>query len=156
MKTRKSLYPICLALLLLGLLEVSVWAGKSKSKPAAPEGWPARVGKWKLYPSQYGFVYAGSKSSVAKMDRIVRTVIKELEKENVKPGTKGLILVMGKKEKPPFEVEKLLTMTVRERSKTKEGEDAQKGHEIARRRQKEDGRVGIGYEPDPIHEAPTD
>ena len=143
MKTRKSLCPICVAVLLFFLLGVEVSAGKARSKPAAPEGWPARVGKWKLYPSQYGFVYAGSKSSVAKMDRIVRTVIKELEKENVKPGTKGLILVMGKKEKPPFEVEKLLTMTVRERSKTKEGEDAQKDQESLEEGKKKFEELGL-------------
>jgi hypothetical protein len=143
MKTRKSLHPICLAVLLLCLLGVPVCAGNSKSRTAAPEGWPEQLGKWKLYVGQYGFVYTGSKSSVASMNKIVRTVVKELDQENVKMAGKGLILVMGKKEKPPFEVEKLLTMVARKESEKKKGQDAQKDQESLEESKKQMKELGL-------------
>lgn len=129
--------------MLLCLLEGSVQAGDSKSQNSAPEGWPERLGKWKLYPSQYGFVYTSSKSSAVKMDKIVRMVIKELDKENVKPGKKGLILVMGKKEKPPFEVEELLAMLARKENKKKDGKDPQKALESLEDGKKQMEELGL-------------
>ena len=61
---------------------------------------------------------------MARMNKITRTVIEELDEENAKPGTKGLILVMGKKEKPPFGVEDLMIKLARRAGEQKEGQES--------------------------------
>lgn len=143
MEARKTLVPICLAVVMLCLLDVPVRARGAKSQTAAPEGWPGRMGKRKLYVADFGYVYAGSKSSVAKMEKIVRKVLKELDKEDVKPGAKGLVLVTGKKEKPPFETDALLTMVARKQSEQKDGEDLDKTLEALEDAKKEMGELGL-------------
>ena len=143
MKMRKRLYSICLAVLVLCLFEVPVWAGRSTSQAAAPDGWPEQVGKRKLYPSEYGFVYASSKSSATKMDKIVLNVLKELDKGGVKPGTKGLVLVMEKKEEPPFEAEELLAMFAQQQSEQEQGEDLEKALEALEDGKKEMEGLGL-------------
>jgi len=143
METRKTLVSICLAVVMLCLLEVPVWARGAKSEIAAPEGWPGRMGKRELYPSEFGYVYAGSKSSVAKMEKIVHKVLDELDKEGIEPGAKGLVLVMGKKEKPPFEAETLLTMVARKQSEQKDGEDLNKKLEALEDGKKEMEELGL-------------
>jgi hypothetical protein len=102
----------------------------------------ADVGKRKLYPSKCGYVYASSRSSVAKMGKVVLKVLKELDKEGMKPGAKGLVLVMDKKEKPPFEAEELLTMLARKQSE-KEGQDSKKALEALEDGKKEMGELGL-------------
>ena len=119
MKTQKSLYSVCLAALLLSFLGVSVWAGDSKPQIEAPKGWPAKLDKRKLYSFEHGLVYAGSKSSAAKINKIIESVFKELDRDNMKAATRGLVLVMDTKEKPPFDVEDLLIRIVREEGKQK-------------------------------------
>ena len=76
------------------------------------------------------------------MDTIIRRVVKELEKENVKPGAKGLILVMGKKEEPPFEIEELLAMYAREESE-KEGQNVENALESLEDGKKEMEELGL-------------
>ena len=126
MKTQKSLYSICLAASLLLFLEVSVWAGDSKPQIEASKGWPAKLDKRKLYSFEHGLVYAGSKSSAAKINKIVESVVKELNRDNMKADTRGLILVMDTKEKPPFDVEDLLIRIAREEDKQKGDQESAK------------------------------
>ena len=126
MKTRKSLYSVCLAALLLSFLEVTVWAGDSKSQIEAPRGWPTKLDKRKLYSFEHGLVYAGSKSSAAKINKVIESVMKELDRDNIKTGTRGLVLVMDTKEKPPFDVEDLLTRIVREENEQKGNQETTK------------------------------
>lgn len=143
MEMRKTLYPICLAVVMLCLLDVPVWAGRSKSPTAAPEGWPEQIGKRKLYAAEFGYIYASSKSSAAKMDKIVLKVLNELDKEGVKPGANGLVFVMGKKEKPPFRAEALLAMIAQKQSEQEDGEDLEKVLEALEDGKKEMEELGL-------------
>ncbi len=143
MEMRKTLYPICFAVVMLCLLDVSVWAGRSKSPTAAPEGWPEQIGKRKLYVAEFGYVYAESKSSATKMDKIVLKVLNELDKEGVKPGVNGLVFVMGKKEKPPFRAETLLAMIAQKQNEQKDGEDLDKALEALEDGKEEMEELGL-------------
>jgi hypothetical protein len=129
METRKTLYPICFAVVMLCLLDVPVWAKGAKSQTATPKGWPEQLGKRKLYPADRGFIYAGSKSSVAKVDEIVEKVVKDLDTVGMTMPAKGLVLVLGKKEESPFEAETLLAMFAKKQSEQKDGEDLEKSLE---------------------------
>lgn len=127
MKMQKSLYSICLAALLLFFLSVTVSAGHSKSQTVAPDGWPRQLDKRKLYTYECGFVYAGSKSSAEKINKIFKTVVKELKECGIEQATKGLVLVMDKKEKPPFEVDDLITRLSKKEDKQKGCQESKKG-----------------------------
>ena len=142
MEKRKSLYSICFVVVLLALLEFPVWAGQSTSKTIAPEGWPGQVGKRKVYPAEYGYVYASSESSAAKINKIVLKVLKDLDGEGMMPGARGLVLVMDKKEEPPFEAEKLLTILARQQSE-KEGQNSKKALEALEDGKKEMEELGL-------------
>jgi len=126
MKMQKSLYSACLAALLLFSLSLTVSAGHSKSQTIAPDGWPKHLDKRKLYTSECGFVYAGKKSSADKINKIFKTVVKELKECGIEQATTGLVLVMDKKEKPPFEVEELMTRFAEKQDKQKEGQESEK------------------------------
>ena len=143
MKTRKSLYPICLTILLLGLFGVGIPDGYAKLQTKAPKGWPEQLGKRKLYPADRGFIYAGSKSSVAKVDEIVEKVVKDLDTDGMTMPAKGLILVLGKKEEPPFEAEALLAMFAKKQSEQKDGEDLEKSLEALEDGKKEMEELGL-------------
>jgi hypothetical protein len=142
MKTRKSLYPICCAVLLACLSEVAVWGGSSKSQTAAPKEWPEQIGKRKLHPLDFGFIYAGSESSVAKVGKIVRKVLDDLDGQTGKTAAKGLVLVIDKKETLPFQAEDLLTMFARRQSE-KEGQDSKKALDALQDGKKEMEELGL-------------
>jgi len=91
-------------------LEVIVWAGNSRTQNVAPDGWPAQLDKRKLYSSEYGFVYARRKSAAVQVNRLIGTVVKEMDGNNIKKTTtnKGLILVIDTKEKPIVKLQKLI------------------------------------------------
>ena len=127
MKMQKSLYSASLAALLLCFSSITISAGHSKSQTAAPDGWPRQLDKRKLYTYECGFVYAGSKSSAGKINKIFKTVVKELKECGIEKATKGLVLVMDKKEKPPFEVEDLMAKHAKEEDKQKGGQESEKG-----------------------------
>lgn len=123
MKKQKSLYLGCVAVLLLCSLEGIAWAGHSISQSVAPDGWPTRLDKRTLYSSEYGFVYAGSKSAAVHVNKLVGAVVKELDEKGKKKITKGLILVMDKKEKPLLDLQKMIEV-VREADKHQESEES--------------------------------
>jgi len=130
MKTHKSLYPICFAVLLLFPFEVAVRAGSSKSQTVTPEGWPTKLGLRKLYPTKYGFVYASRKSSVSEINKIIRNVVKELDEDSKKTTMRGLVIVMDNEEKPLFKEEDMIKLAQKADGQ-KEGqelEEAQKSH----------------------------
>ncbi|MBN2317163.1 MAG: hypothetical protein JXM79_24770 [Sedimentisphaerales bacterium] len=143
MEMRKTWIPICFIVVMVCLLDVPVWAEGAKSQMAAPEGWPGQVGKRELYSSEFGYVYAGSKSSVAKMEKIVLKVTEELDKEGIEPGAKGLVLVLDKKEKPPFEAETLLAKIARKQSEKENGEDLDKALEALEDGKEEMEELGL-------------
>jgi len=122
LKKQKILCQVCFAALLLCSLEVIVWAGYSISQTVPPEGWPTQLDKRKLYSSKYGFVYAGRKSEVAQVNRLLGTVVKELDENGIKTTT-GLILVMDTKEKPLFKLQKIIEV-VRQADKQQESEES--------------------------------
>ena len=126
MKMRKSLYSASLAALLLSFLSVTVSVGHSKSQTVAPDGWPRQLDKRKLYTYECGFVYASSKSSAGKINKIFKTVVKELKECGIEQATKGLVLVMDKKEKPLFKVEDLMAKLTRKEDKQKGGQESEK------------------------------
>ena len=123
LKKQKSLYLGCIAVLLLCSVVGIAWAGRSISKSEAPDGWPTRLDKRTLYSSEYGFVYAGSKSAAVHVNKLVGAVVKELDENGKKKTTKGLILVMDKKEKPLFDLQKMIEV-VREADKHQESEES--------------------------------
>lgn len=143
METRKTLFSICLVVVMVCLPGISLGARGSKSQTATPKGWPGRTGKRKLYIADFGYVYAGSKSSVAKMEKIVRKVREELDKEGVQTGGKGLVFVLGKKEKPPFEIQTLLARTTRNESEKKEEQYPQKAIEKLKEGKKKYEELGL-------------
>jgi len=104
-------------------LEVIVWAGHSISQTVPPGGWPTRLDKRKLYSSKYGFVYAGRKSAAVQVNRLLGTVVKELDENSIKKTTTGLILVMDTKEKPLFRLQKIIEV-VRQADKQQESEES--------------------------------
>jgi hypothetical protein len=123
LKKQKSLFPDFVAVLLLCSLEGIAWAGHSISQSVAPNGWPTRLDKRTLYSSEYGFVYAGSKSAAVHVNKLVGAVVKELDENDKKKTTKGLILVMDTKEKPLLDLQKMIEV-VREADKHQESEES--------------------------------
>jgi hypothetical protein len=142
MKARKSLYLICCVISLFCLPKSTVWAGERKPKITAPEGWPEQIGTRKLFPSDCGFIYASSKSSMAKVGKIVRKVINDLDEQSAKTAAKGLVLVIDRKETLPFQAENLLTMLARRQSE-KEGQDSKKALEALQDGKKEMEELGL-------------
>ena len=110
---------------MLCFLDVVVRAGDSISQGVAPEGWPKQLDKRKLYSANYGFIYAGNKSTAAEINMIVGTVVKELDENSSGRTTKGLILVTDKKEKPLFGMQKLIEV-VRQADKQQGSEKSKK------------------------------
>ena len=72
MKMQKNLYSAFSAALLLFSLSLTVPAGHAKSHTIAPDDWPKRLDKRKLYTSECGFVYAGSNLRWEKLTRYSR------------------------------------------------------------------------------------
>jgi hypothetical protein len=98
------------AAILLFSQEVGLWAGSSTSKNIAPDGWPVRLEKRKLYFFKHAFVYAGSKSEAAQVSKRIEAAIKELDKDNIpKDDTiTGLAMVTDIKEKPLVDLQKII------------------------------------------------
>ena len=107
---QKSLYMVCFAALLLLSLEVGVRAASSTSKNIAPDGWPVRLDKRKLYFFKHAFVYAGSKSEASQVSKRIEKAIQELHKDNIhKDDTiTGLAVVTDIKEKPLVDLQKII------------------------------------------------
>jgi len=80
------------------------------SQTAAPEGWPARLAKRKLYSFRHAFVYARSKSAAAEVNKRIETAIKELDKDSTQKTntTIGLVVVTDTKEKPLVDLQKII------------------------------------------------
>src|SRR5210317_1306962 len=108
MKMQKSSNPVYLTALLLCFSSVVVSVGHSKAQTTTPDSWPTQLDKRKLYAYECGYVYAGSKSSANKINKLLKTVAKELKECGIEKATKGLVVVMDKKEKPPFELDDLI------------------------------------------------
>jgi len=126
MKKQRNLYPACLAALLLcSFPEVSLWAGHSKPEATFPKGWSRQLDKRELYPSKCGFIYAGSESAAAQVNRLIEAAAKELRASGVKMPRDGLVLVMDLKEKPPLNVEELMIKLARKQDQQKEGQESQ-------------------------------
>ena len=127
LKKQKNLYLVCYAVLLICSLEVIVLAGHSISQSAAPDGWPKRLDKRKLYSSKYGFVYAGRKSAAVEVNRLLKTIVKELDENSTEKTTttKGLILVTDTKEKPLIDIQKIIEV-VQEAAKQQGSEESKK------------------------------
>jgi len=126
MNKRGSLYPACLAMFLLGsLLNVRVWAGDSESEAAFPKGWPKQLDKRDLYPSKCGFVYAGSKSAAAQVNKLIETAVKELRASGATTPKDGLVLVVDLKEEPPFNVEEFLTRLAMKQDQQRKDQQSQ-------------------------------
>jgi len=125
LKKQKNLYLVCFTALFLYSLEVIVLAGHSISQSAAPDGWPTRLDKRKLYSAKYGFVYAGRKSAAVEVNRLIGTVVKELDENSIKKTTMGLILVMDTKEKSLIDIQKIIEV-VREADKQQGSEETKK------------------------------
>lgn len=84
-------------------------AGRAAPRPATnPKGWPPRLGERKLYTCEYGFVYAGKKSSVDLFRKVLATVARDAKQDGVTMSGAGLILVVDTKEKYPCEIPRLL------------------------------------------------
>ena len=124
---QKSLYPVLFSALLLLSLEVGVRAGNSKSKNIAPDGWPTRLDKRKLYFFQHAFVYARSKSEAAQVNKRIETAIKELDKDNIQKDDTitGLALVTDTKEKPLVDLQKIIE-ALRQADKQQQSEKSKK------------------------------
>jgi len=127
LKKQKNLYLSCFAVLLLCSLEVIVLAGHSISQSAAPDGWPKRLDKRKLYSSKYGFVYAGRKSAAVEVNKIIGTIVKELDENSAEKTTttKGLILVTDTKEKPILDIQNIIEV-VQKAAKQQGSEESKK------------------------------
>ena len=124
MNKEKNLYLCFFVILLICSLGIIVRAGDSISLSAAPDGWPKRLGKRKLYSSTYGYVYAWRKSAADEVNKIIGVVVKELDRDSTANTTKGLILVMDTKEKPLFDIQKVIEV-VRHADKQQESEKSQ-------------------------------
>jgi len=116
---KKNLHMVFFAAILIFSQEVGVRAGNSISQTAAPDGWPARLDKRKLYFFKHAFVYAGSKSEAAQVSKRIDKAIKELDKDNM------LALVTDIKEKPLVDLQKIIEV-LRQADKQQETEKSKK------------------------------
>ena len=124
---QKSLHMAFFAAILLFSQEVGLWAGSSTSKNIAPDGWPTRLDKRKLYFFKHAFVYAGSKSEAAQVNKRIETAIKELDKDRIQKTTTkiGLAIVTDTKEKPLVDLQKIIEV-LRRADKQRETEKSRK------------------------------
>ena len=97
-----------LVVLLLYSCGVMARAEDSRSAGPAPKGWPEQLGKRKLNSCEYGFVYAGKKSAAGAVEKVLAAAMKDAQQDGVTEPRAGLVLVMDVKEKPPFELTKLI------------------------------------------------
>jgi len=75
---------------------------------ALPEGWPPRLGERALYACEYGFLYAGEKSSADQLWEVLATVVEDARQEGVRWLGVGLILAVDAGEEYPCEVGRLV------------------------------------------------
>jgi hypothetical protein len=144
MKKPKSLYPACLAALLLcSFPQFSVWGGHSKSEVAAPKGWPRQLDTRKLYPSKCGFVYAAGDSAAVQVNKLIEAAIKQTQKDGVKTPKAGLVLVVDRDDKPPFSVEQLLTRLAQKQEQQKESQEPKKALEAVADGKKKFEELGL-------------
>jgi hypothetical protein len=124
---QKSLYLLCFTALLLLSPEVGVRAGSSVSQNPAPDGWPARLDKRRLYSFTHAFIYAGRKSDAAQVNKRIETAIKEFDKDNIRKNTTitGLALVTDTKEKPLVDLQKIIDV-LQEADKQRQTEKSKK------------------------------
>ncbi len=105
---RKPFIASGLVVLLVYSCGVMTGTENSRSAGQAPKGWPEQLGKRKLNSCEYGFVYAAKKSAAGVVEKVLATVVKDARRDGVTEPKAGLILVMDVKEKPPFEVTRLM------------------------------------------------
>jgi hypothetical protein len=124
---QKSLHLIFFAATLLLFQEVGFGAGSSTSKNIAPDGWPARLDKRKLYFFKHAFVYAGRKSEAAQVSKRIEAAIKELDKDNIQKTDTiiGLAMVTDIKEQPLVDLQKVIEV-LRRADKQRETEKSRK------------------------------
>ena len=96
------------AALLLCSFACLVGADDGSPPKAASAGWPEQFGPRKLYPSDYGLVYAKDKSAAKQAQKTLADVVKDAERDGAAGPIAGLVLVMDVKEKFPFEIDALL------------------------------------------------
>ncbi len=97
-----------LAVLLLYSCGVITGAEASRRAVPPPEGWPEQLGKRKLNSCEYGFVYAGKRSAVSAVEKVLAAAMEDARQDGVTEPRAGLVLVVDVKEKPPFELTKLI------------------------------------------------
>lgn len=97
-----------LAVLLLYSCGITARAEDSRSVSQTPKDWPEQLGKRKLNSCEYGFVYAGRKSEVGAVEKVLAAAMKDARQDGVTEPKAGLVLVVDAKEKPPFELTKLI------------------------------------------------
>ena len=108
-----------LAVLLLYSCGVTARAEDSRSASRAPKGWPEQLGKRKLNSCEYGFVYAGKKSAAGAVEKVLAAAMKDARQDGVTEPRAGLILVVDVKERPPFDLTKLIeVLSTRDASTT--------------------------------------
>jgi hypothetical protein len=124
---QQNLHKVCFAALLLLSLEVGIRAESSTSKTIAPDGWPERLDKRKLYSFKHAFVYSVSKSYAAEVNKRIETAVKKLEKDSTKKNTTitGLALVTDIKEKPLVDLQKIIEV-LRQADKKRQSEKSKK------------------------------
>ncbi len=124
---QKSLYLLCFTALLLLSPEVGLRAGSSISQSPAPDGWPAKLDKRKLYSFTHAFIYAGSKSEAAQVNKRIEAAINELDKDSTQNITTitGLALVTDTKEKPLVDLQKIIDV-LRQADKQRQTEKSKK------------------------------
>jgi hypothetical protein len=124
---RKNLYLLCFAVVLLFSQEAGVSAGSPASKSTAPDGWPAQLGKRKLYSFEHAFIYAGRKSDAAEVNKRIEAAIEELDKDGVQNADTiiGLALITDTKEKPLVSLQKIIEV-LREVDKKQQSEKSKK------------------------------
>ncbi len=105
---RRPLVASGLAVLLLYSCGVMTGAEKPRSASQAPNGWPEQLGKRKLNSCEHGFVYAGRRSAAGAVEKVLAAAVKDARQDGVTEPKAGLILVVDVKEKPPFELTKLI------------------------------------------------
>jgi hypothetical protein len=105
---RKPLIAGGLTVLLLCSLGSTIRAEGSQSQGQAAKGWPEQFSKRKLYPCEYGSIYAGKKSGADQAKKVLQTVVKDLKQAGVTNPTDGLILVRDNNENLPIETAKLI------------------------------------------------
>ena len=105
---RKALMAGGLAILLLSSFGFMSRAEGSQSQGQAAKAWPELFGKRKLYPCEYGSIYAGKKSGADQAKKVLQTVVKDLREAGVTHPTGGLILVRDNNENLPIGTTKII------------------------------------------------